>query len=127
MKKPKEAIECFEFTYEIKSAAFGAEHKSTLSAKGYLGIACNENGDTARAQKIFEEVLEVQKRLYSNGDSGIGITLRRMGSNYLRMNKIDDARMCFEESLKIFEQHLAADDYQVNLIRNELMKLNKRE
>ena len=123
MKKPKEAIDCFEFTYEVKSAAFGVEHKSTLSAKSCLGIACSENGDTARAQQIFEEVLEVQKRLYPNGDSAIGITLRRMGSNYLRMNKIDEARTCFEEGLKIFEQHLAADDYQIILVKKGLQQL----
>lgn len=127
MGYPKEAIDCFEFTCGTKAARFGTEHASTLLTKSYLGVAHSEDGDFSRAQQIFTEVLAAQKTLYPNGNFRIGVTLRHMGSNYLKMGNLDESRKCYEDGLRILEQHLSADHYEVKLLQNELVRVRGRQ
>lgn len=123
----KEAIECFEFTCETKAARFGSEHTSTLLTKSYLGVAHSEDGNCSRAQLIFDEVLTVQRALYPNGHHQIGVTLRRMGSNCLKMGDVEESCKCLEHSLRILEQYLAADHYEVKLVQETLVRIREHQ
>ncbi|CAF1631437.1 unnamed protein product, partial [Adineta ricciae] len=107
MGNTKDAIECFHFTYETEKI--------------------DKHCDFKQAEQIFKEILLTQHELYPNGNSQIGTTLHRMGTNYLEMNEIDEAILCFENSLEIFKQFHSLDRNEIKLVNEKLLQAKNRK
>jgi tetratricopeptide (TPR) repeat protein len=68
-----------------------------------------EKGDSARAQQLLQEALELRKKAFGPTHPNVAITLADMGEFQLSMKHYDDAVATFEESLRMVDQALGRD------------------
>ncbi|RDW56997.1 hypothetical protein BP6252_13950 [Coleophoma cylindrospora] len=118
----KEAIRCFEATFEWETKQFPEDGKSRLTSEHALGSAYLGDRRIKDAIKIFEHVVAVQKRTLVEEDHSRLNSEHELARAYLEDRRIKDAIKIFEHVVAVQEKTLAEEDYTRLASEHELAR-----
>jgi tetratricopeptide (TPR) repeat protein len=107
MGQRKKAEKLFDDAVEIYRRLNSNEELSP--ALTFVAKIAAEKGDTARAQVLLQEALEIRTRISGPGHPNVALTLADIGEFQLSTKRYDAAIENFERALRIVADSLGAD------------------
>jgi len=100
--------------------ATGQRDANFAHALGQMGVLLRERGDFTTAQRLFDEALEVQRKLPGIEPNEIAIALVELGRTHLLREDFAEAECVFREALEIRREALGENHREVAVSYNDL-------
>jgi tetratricopeptide (TPR) repeat protein len=97
------------------------QDKDIALALNGLADVYDQAGDSQKSIELDEEALKLQKRFYNERHVAVATTLNNLGLAYLNIAKYEDAKKCFEDSIKIYYEIFGKDHPYTKRASNNLM------
>lgn len=115
-----EAASAFDDTARLVGKSHGNDHPARLAALGLLAHTQAELGDYQTAERLFEEVIDIQRRVLGNQHPDLGKTFHSMGSLFWRQEEVESAQIWWQQAREVFLHRLPPEHPDVAAIQNAL-------
>jgi eukaryotic-like serine/threonine-protein kinase len=116
----REAQERFELAVTGKRERLGDDHPDTLAAMSNLAGSHALLADFDTAERIYHEILDIQRRIMGAGHPQVGNTLHAIGSMHWRKREVEEAGHWWQQALEVNLAALGNDHPEVATTRNAL-------
>lgn len=124
--KLAEAAELFEHSLKIRRAKLGDRHPEVASTLNNLALVARRRDETARAVALFTEARDIFRELKTDPIQTALIT-HNLGLALLDASRLDEARACLDEALRIRRDRLGPGHVLVAATLSERATVAERE
>ncbi len=124
-KDPKKAKVHYESASKLSEELHGKDHTSNTIVMLNLAHNAEELGDNDRAEKLYKDILEVERNRQPKQDYLLAQCLTELGQFYQRHAKPSEAMSTFEEAIKSYDvlpAHLKRRLYELPVSMSALLK-----
>ncbi len=119
-----DARDIFERALIISEKAYGYSHPIVARRLVNLGDTLRDQGNLIAALDNYKCALEIRKKVFGELHIDTAESIFRLGYLYYIQDKVDEARICFEQALAIYRQKLPPSHPDFCALVNFLKSLN---